>query len=60
MFIRFSTNFHGLSVLRIMLEHLISDFLEKCSSVCWAASVLVQKTVQNLPSLPLSVDLGLL
>lgn len=59
MFIRFSTNFHGLSVLRMMLEHLISDFLEKCSSVCWAASVLVQKTVQNLPSLSLSVDLGL-
>ena len=28
-FIRFSTNFHGLSVLRIKLEHLIPDFLEK-------------------------------
>lgn len=59
MFIRFSTNSHGLSVLRIMLEHLISDFLEKCGSVCWAGSVLVQKKVQNLPPLSLSVDLGL-
>lgn len=54
MFIRLSTNFLGCAMVRIMLEHLTSDFLEDCSCVFWAASVPGQNRARDrLSSLPL-------
>jgi len=52
MFIRFSTNFHGLPMFGIMREHLTSDFLENYSGVFWAVSVPEQNRVQDRLSSP--------
>lgn len=52
MFIRFSTDFHGLAMFGIMLEHLTSDVLANRSCVFWAASVPEQNKVQDRLSSP--------